>query len=335
MVVFKWRWVLVWLFVTNCSVWLKHFISGGSSSIKAFFSIDFAPPIFMSICVGLVMVVWLLGLRETPETINNVAGDATIEFIRDTLKKAGYSDEQIKAVRILSGTPFKATRRTIFVPFNDEQLLRARRYYVTKDDQEGKDVASAYMRKLREQKKFDVLTDDDLMAMLQLLGKVVTRDSLPLWRGLIVHEMGHIVHKHVLKRVLFSVLGWFAVMAYYNLAAMQSSKSVVAMLFAMAMPILFIIIYTVLLGRSQEQQADEEVTKRVQDPEQLAVMGKLFELLSADSKVKNLDIKLMRLFDSHPPAIERARMFMQARDQILQMQERTSTESRRSPRTAA
>lgn len=272
-------------------------------------------PLFAGVTLGLA----LLTLYEKPETINNVAGDETVQFVRDTLKDAGYSDEQIKTVRILSGTQSQTTRRTISVSFNDEQLLRARRYYVTRDDQEGKDIARAYMRKLREQKRLDVLGDEELYAILHLVGKIVTRDSLPLWRGQIVHEMGHIVHKHVAKRMWFSAL-CSPIIAYPVSAIMQTQyKQGVIPVAAMA----FILFYTMTapLWRPQEKQADEEVVKRVQDPEQLAIVGRLFELMSSQSKIKDLMVKMAYFFDSHPSYAERAGMFMEARDQILQMQE--------------
>ena len=59
----------------------------------------------------------------------------------------------------------------------------------------------------------------------------------------------------------------------------------------------------------------------VKDAEQLASVGRLFQLLSKQSKIKNTFVKLMYMFDDHPKHDERARMFLEARDQIAQLPE--------------
>jgi hypothetical protein len=81
-----------------------------------------------------VVLGYAISVRET---FDNVSGDRTVQFVYETLHDAGYSMDQIKKIKIVSGKPFCSTRNCIYVPFNDEQLIRAKKYYATGDDQEG------------------------------------------------------------------------------------------------------------------------------------------------------------------------------------------------------
>jgi hypothetical protein len=265
------------------------------------------------------------------ETLDNVAGKRTIQFVKDTLTNAGYSIDQIKKVKILSGKPFCSTRNCIYVPFNDEQLLRAQKYYETSNDKEGKDIAANYLSKLREIKLFDEMSDNDLLNFLQFEGKAITKDSIPFWRGAIIHEMGHIVHNHVAKVMLFlATVGSF--ITAYSVAWMHQNKKLQKCLndlgrleCAYVAPATFVLMTVLFLSgrlwRPYEIEADDEMIRRTKNPEILKSTMNMFQsigkLHQMQNKWKQFLVNCLYYFDPHPRGDVRADRMRKAYQKMI------------------
>ncbi|TET35706.1 hypothetical protein E3J61_01635 [Candidatus Dependentiae bacterium] len=253
-----------------------------------------------------------------------VAGEATTKFVQETLRDAGYTDEQIRSVRVLKGKSFASLRKSIMVPCNDEQLQRARQYYETNDDADGRVRVRDKISKLRAQKPFRLFTDDELYILLHLFGEAVTADSIPLWRGLILHEMGHIMHSHHFATYAFNATIGSALAAYVPAAlgerfAPASSRGLSGNELEVLLNVCggltaFFRLVTGPVWRFQERQADREVVDRAND-EQLVAVARLFTLLSKSDP--NVFQRVWDIFDEHPSDAERARMFLEAQKQRM------------------
>ncbi len=299
----------------------------------------FTGHVFWKIAVLSSTIAALGYLISQRETLDNIAGDETKKFVRDTLRQAGYSEDQIKKVNIYSGSPFCSMRNSIFVPFNDEQLLRAQRYYETGKDLEGEKLARAYVRKMKESRVFDELDEDDILNVLQFEGKAITADSIPFWKGAIIHEMGHIVHSHVKKTSFFlGTVGSF--IAAYGVAAMHERKMHehkkmqkcfntlgrnYAQFVAAVTILSAVMFFSGRMRRPHESQADDEVIKRISDPEVLRASAQMFKsagkLVHSKSWWKRACIKTLLFFDPHPRGDERALKFKRAYRKIEAQEE--------------
>jgi Zn-dependent protease with chaperone function len=182
------------------------------------------------------------------------------------------------------------------------------------------------LRKFREIKIYDDLSDGDLLNLLQFEGKAITKDSMLLWKGAIVHEMGHIVHKHSKQLMIFlGTIG--SLITAYSVALMHQSKSLQEWLtwlgrgeaayVAPASIILgAVLFFSGPLWREHEMQADDELIERSKDPEVLKTTAKMFQsagkLHHLKDTWKRLLVNFLHYFDPHPPADERAAKIKQA-----------------------
>lgn len=289
-------------------------------------------PMFLDATVLCCVLICLRWLISPAETIENVAGDKTVAFVKKVLTQAGYSKQQINGIKILYGNQFCSTRECLYVPFNDEQLLRAEKYSATHNDKEGIAIAAGCIRKLRENSIYRDLSNADLLNLLQFEGKAVTRDSLDFWKSVIVHEMGHIVHKHTLSTTLvLASVG--SCIAAYGTTCIHSNKTIRGLLeriawynYTYCIPVTFFLtIFAYVSGRLwrfHEKEADEEMIKRsAHNPQGLRATAQMFKsvgkLYQLNNGWRRLILKISRFFDSHPPGEERAQRLQEAYENII------------------
>lgn len=209
----------------------------------------------------------------------------TKKFVREVLKEAGYDQNKIDKISILKGKRFCSHLNTIVVPINDKLLSEA---YHNKSKNECPDI----------------------------------KNNLSLWRGLIIHEMGHIQHHHIIQRHLFLLAINCFTCALFGAKSSPPSlddpfgepdplKTALAISGS-------VIYFDYLLGnplwRYCERQADAEVIKRIKDIEVLEAMQKYFETES--TKKLSWFENVQDFFDIHPKDIERAQLFCKAAQQL-------------------
>ncbi len=282
-------------------------------------------PATIRVAVAGFASTWVWNILRSSKIMNKSAGHETVAFVREVLKDAGYEQNQIDKIKIFEGGQFVSRIGAIYVPFNDELLLRARHYYETKEEIKGPDLSllERVGTILRERyKHWKDTTDEELSAVLQVVGTIATKDSIPLWRGFIIHEMGHIQHHHCFKHLLFASTIHSLSCAYCIpfLSRLTGWKSL------MTIPIPAVISYTANfltqpLRRPQEKQADAEVAGRVRDVEILEAMAKCFELYARLKRSRIEKVKLF--FDEHPKDIDRSRFFGEAAERLREKQSST------------
>jgi hypothetical protein len=281
-----------------------------------------------------LLVVLSYGIAQR-ETLDNVAGAQTIAFVKGVLLEAGYSPAAIDRLTILSGKPFCSLRNCIYVPFNDEQLLRAQKYFYTQQDEEGKTLAGAYVQKLREMKNYVDFTDQDLLNILQFEGKAITAESIPFWKGAIIHEMAHIVHGHIGKMSLFLatvgafVAGYSVTLCHRNRCMQESFTRLGRFECAYIIPattsIAALLFFSGRFWRPHEIQADDEIIKRTKDPQVLKAVAQMFQSADKLHQVKNegaasIIVNTLRYFDPHPRGKERAEKLTKAYQELREQQ---------------
>ncbi len=251
---------------------------------------------------------------------NKPAEKETEAFVRDALKRANYSQEQIDKVKILEGPGFRSGMGKLVVPITDEKLQRARDFYTNKKVLEGSDersvqflqcwLSGVYSTKLSD------LTNEEVEAFLQANNTIVTKESIPLWHGTIVHEMGHIIHHHKIKQKMFYGLLQASLVAV--LASRFSPDG--AWHYPVTVGIGCVVVaassnFLRPLLRPFERQADQEVVDRMQDPEPLEVLQKTYAGISRIHEVTFS--KTIRLLDEHPSPKERADTFKTAYERLF------------------
>jgi len=262
---------------------------------------------------------------------NEPAGEETKQFVRDTLEKAGYSDEQIARVKIRQGKEFLVRWRTLEVPFTDKKLQRARFLYESEDVPAQEERLEELMRenawpiRLYYGDSIGDLSKEDVEAYFLSKNQIETKKSIPLWQGNIVHEMGHIVHSHWIKKAIISLLprALFLLMVSAQvisdpvMPAICSVDSVKPAICSVAAVATFSLLYLRSVSLF-ERQADQELVDRGQDAEQFEVQQDFFERYSKfyDASFS----KWVRFFDEHPHPQERARTFQEAHDRLLAQQ---------------
>ena len=179
----------------------------------------------------------------------------------------------------------------------------------------------------------------------EIKGEYITKHTLPLWRGSILHEGGHMMHNHAQKAAIGCALSPFAAhygfkygirplnkkfqkSTLFNICKQKLGIAGVNVIKTIGrIPLLGITVSLGLLlqlaqGKYHEYQADQEVIKRVKDPEILEASAYMFEKTAKyrdahfkDEKLGQICMKypfLWELRDEHPRGEVRARYFKEA-----------------------
>jgi hypothetical protein len=268
--------------------------------------------------------------------------ERTEKFVKDVLSEVHYPQEWVKKTKVHIINPniirtFCADINSIIVPVPfDEQFKEG-----------GVKQYPPYIQSMLDGNGLNEKFDKQMrIAILKGLG--VDEEPYLASKAMIVHEAGHVYHKHQVNRslsALFSVcvvhagakklatfLQGFGSTVIKNQTLHSLCKSALRLGVGLPLKIAATLGLITLENRRQEKQADQEVIKRIQDPEVFEKAAQSFEaadvnnLLEAKKEYGDWIAQYPSLANffidpDHPRAQERAERFYKKADELRKVRE--------------
>ncbi len=225
-------------------------------------------------------------------------GLLTDSFVRDLFKEHQFGETAIDTLKLLvvPHRGFCCSGKIIYIPFDDQQLLEAQKLKNIKNNGNAGLV-------------YDAMSPYDHMN-----GAVITRESLDLWKGLLIHEMSHAAHHDTSYRMWLSLVQSGAGL-YQSIVVPIKSFGDLAQRLGLVIAVEHVSGLT--LAYYQECRADHDVIMRVKDPAILRAMYNFFYNHALFLEKHTGDDWWQILVNEHPDSRNRAENFRIAYEKLI------------------